>query len=315
MNDKHSLFFPLVLIGAGVLWVLIGQGRVSSSNLWALTHIWPYLLIGLGIGLIAQNYWASAGLILSVVLVLGAFLSVVYAEQLGWNEGSMMNVNIGLGEVRGSGTIVTQVRPVGEFTELAIDYPAEVTIQQGAKYSLTMTGDDDLLDQMTAIVTNGRLTVENGERNWIQRIAPTHLLKIELIVVDLTQVEFPTAGKLTLFGLTTDRFELFLDGAGDVSLRDLTVNDLSVKLGGAGNISAAGTAVNAKVNIDGLGAFEGKQLEAQTAQVTINGAGDATLRVVRQLNATINGAGSVHYAGDPTVSKHVNGLGSISQIP
>jgi hypothetical protein len=54
MERKLSLFWPLTLIAAGVIWLLVSAGKLPAENLWALTHFWPFLLIGAGVGLILQ---------------------------------------------------------------------------------------------------------------------------------------------------------------------------------------------------------------------------------------------------------------------
>ena len=48
---KRSIFWPLAMIATGVLWLLTGMGIVPSANLWALTHILPFVLIALGVGM------------------------------------------------------------------------------------------------------------------------------------------------------------------------------------------------------------------------------------------------------------------------
>ena len=59
----RSLFWPLTLIAAGVVWLLISLHVIPSENLWALTHIWPYVLIALGVGLLLGAQWRIAGTI------------------------------------------------------------------------------------------------------------------------------------------------------------------------------------------------------------------------------------------------------------
>ena len=54
MEQKKSFFGPLLLIAAGVVWLLVRAGTVPPDNLWALTHIWPFLLIAAGIGLLLR---------------------------------------------------------------------------------------------------------------------------------------------------------------------------------------------------------------------------------------------------------------------
>ena len=74
MKDR-SIFWPLAMIAAGVLWILIGMGTIPRANLWALSHTLPYLLIVLGFGLILRAYWRSAGMLVSLLVVPGAMLA------------------------------------------------------------------------------------------------------------------------------------------------------------------------------------------------------------------------------------------------
>jgi hypothetical protein len=55
MSKPRSLFGPLLLIAIGVIWLLTTSGRLPSANLWALTYVWPYLLIAAGFGLILRS--------------------------------------------------------------------------------------------------------------------------------------------------------------------------------------------------------------------------------------------------------------------
>ncbi|RPJ25391.1 MAG: hypothetical protein EHM33_14675, partial [Chloroflexi bacterium] len=84
MQQKRSLFWPLFLIAAGVIWLLIKSGTIPSANLWALTHIWPFVLIAAGVGIILRSFWKYSSILMDVVIIAGAVLAIVYAPQLGW---------------------------------------------------------------------------------------------------------------------------------------------------------------------------------------------------------------------------------------
>ena len=74
---ERSIFWPLVMIAAGVLWLMVGMEIIPRANLWALTHTFPFLLIALGIGLILRAYWRFAGMLVSLLVVAGAVMAVV----------------------------------------------------------------------------------------------------------------------------------------------------------------------------------------------------------------------------------------------
>ena len=70
--NQRSLFWPLTLIAAGVIWLMVSMNIIPAANLWALTYIWPYVLILLGLGLILRSYFPAAGWIVSALVVIGA---------------------------------------------------------------------------------------------------------------------------------------------------------------------------------------------------------------------------------------------------
>jgi len=313
--ERNNLFFPFLLIGAGAVWLMVSLGTLPSENLWALTHIWPYLLIMAGIGLIVSNYWHSGGVVVSALTVLGMVAAVIYAPQLGWNDVSFWDMSIdyrGGGE-RGSGDVTSETRDLAFFDEITLDYPAEFTIRQGDEASITIEAEDNLIPQLETKVSGDRLTIRSGERHWQERVNPTQPVVIEITVVALAEISFPSAGQLNLEGLQTDQFTLRLGGAGDINIHDLDAVDFHATISGAGSVEADGQVQSLEVDIDGFGDFDSEGLASQSADVSINGAGSATVRVSETLTARINGAGSISYYGSPSVNESVNGLGDISR--
>lgn len=314
MNGHRSFFFPMLLIGAGVLWLLISLGYIPSSNLWALAHVWPILLIGAGLGLILRQYWSEAGLVVSTLVVLGAVLAVVYAPQIGWTEmpawGFDFDVN---GSVPGSRVIETETRQVSGFSIIEFNYPADITIQQGTEESLSITADDNLIPQISTEVNGGTLTIRNDEPSWNRRVNASKTVEIQITVTDLSQLRVRTAGSVRAEGLEGDQLEIHLDGAGSIELLDLQVSSLSLDMNGAGSVTATGTADELKAEIDGLGSLNAAGLSTQIAEVHISGLGSADLRVAQELTVEIDGAGSVNYHGSPVVHQQVDGLGTVNK--
>jgi len=317
MEQKRSLFGPLLLIAAGVIWLLVKSGNIPSANLWALTHIWPFLLIAAGLGIILRPYWQYTSVVLDVLIVGGAILAILFAPQFGWANPPMLwmfdndgEVFMGPGE-RGSGNVVTETRPVSNFRAIEIDYPAEVLVKQGSQESLEIEAEDNLLPNLKTEVKNGTLEIfykrENGKR-----VHPTKTVKITIVVKDLTDVAFTSAGELTVDQLKTDKLDVSLSGAGNVALDDVQVKTLEVSLSGAGSLNASGTADDLDLSISGFGDFSGADLHGKVARVHISGAGSATVWVDEDLTAGISGAGSISYYGTADVTKQISGVGGVN---
>jgi len=315
---ERSIFWPLVLIATGVLWLMVGMDIIPRDNLWALTHLFPFLLIALGLGLILRAYWRFGGMLVSLLVVAGAVMAVFYAPQLGWDNAPSWGWNmfdfdpeIG-GGVPGSGVVRSEERRVSGFDAIAIEYPASIIVRQGKSESVTIEADDNLLPQLTTEVRNGTLEFKNSEQRWSERVNPSDPVFVTITVVDLKRVSFPTAGQMLISSLETDSLAITVSGAGDIDLIDLDVGELEFSLSGAGNVFADGTAKELHLRISGLGSFSGDDLETQYANVSISGAGSANVWVEDELDARISGAGSVTYYGNPDVSKSISGVGSVS---
>jgi hypothetical protein len=314
---ERSIFWPLAMIAAGVLWLMIGLEIIPRANLWALTHTLPYLLIALGLGLILRAYWRFAGMLVSLMVVAGAVAAVVYAPQLGWDDAPGWSFDlwdidpeIG-GAVAGSGVVETATFDVASFEAISVDYPADITVVQGESESVEIEAEDNLLAQLSANVENGTLRIDNTERNWRDRVNPTEPVLVTITVVELNRVQFPTAGKMVIENLETDALSVSVSGAGDVNLVDLDAGNLDFSLSGAGNINVDGLADSLQLRISGFGNFNGGELQTQSAEVHISGAGSATVWAQETLDASISGAGSVNYYGSPNVSEHISGVGSV----
>ena len=318
MEQKRSFFGPLLLIAIGAVWLLVSAGTVPSSNLWALTHIWPFLLMAAGLGLILRPYWAYTSILMDIIIIGGAVAAILFAPQLGWATPipyyTIQNGEtfIGFGQA-GSGNMITQTRAVSNFHEIDLEYPAQVFISQGDSESLKIEAEDNVLPGIVTQVKNGVLDVYY-QADLGKRVSPRRTVTITITVKDLTDVRFSSAGALTINGLKTDGLNLSLSGAGDLKLNDISFQNLTANLSGAGSLSASGKADNLSLNVSGFGNFDGTALQDKTADINISGAGGATVWATDSLSANISGAGSINYFGSPKLTKQINGIGGVNHI-
>lgn len=317
MEHRRSIFGPLLLIATGVIWLLIKSGNIPASNLWALTHVWPFLLIAAGIGIILRPFWRYTNILLDVLIIGGLVLSIVYAPKFGWAGPSMGffswdgdSTYFGPTEP-GSGVIKSQTREVTDFHAIEIEYPAEITITQGKAASVKVEADDNFLPGLITQVKDGTLTIVYKPED-DKHVKPTKAVKITIVVKNLDDVQFSSAGELTINGLKTDELNFSLNGAGKVVINDIVTKTLDLDLSGAGSLKANGTTDSLDLNISGVGSYEGEDLHSKTASVNISGAGGATVWVDDELDANVSGAGSINYYGSASVTKNVSGVGGIN---
>lgn len=313
---SRSLFFPLALIAAGVIWILISMGRIPVQNLWALAHFWPFLLIAAGVGLILRSFWAGSRLLVDVLVVGGAVAAIVFAPQLGWAV-PQWNLGQGVsfdGGVAGSGKVITTTREVKSFTAISISYPVEVTIQQGKAELVKIEAEDNLIPQLSTDVKDGRLYIANKVSDWNERVRATKPMHITITVKNLRDLDYSSAGTVRIVKLETDDLKVNLSGAGELKIEQLKAKTLACSLSGAGSFSATGTADELSLDLSGVGSFDGSSLATVQADVQLSGVGSARLRVKDELTAQVSGLGSVVYYGSPQVHSQVSGLGSVNKI-
>lgn len=312
---RTSIFWPLTMIAAGVILLLSTTKIIPPTNLWALLHLLPYLLIALGIGLILRSRWKTAGMLVSALVVIGATAAVIFAPQLGWARVPSWGLGPEFGGAGAlAGKIATETRAAEGFSRIELNYPADVIILQGDTESVKLEADTNLLPQLSTRVNGKTLTIQNDESDWAKRVGPGQMVKITITVKDLQAVDFSTAGTVRLESLEAGDLSIKLSGAGDITITDLNARQLATSLSGAGNITASGKADDVSVKISGFGSFYGDKLASLQADVKISGAGNVNLQVKDRLSADINGAGSIGYYGTPDITQDINGAGSVSQL-
>jgi hypothetical protein len=82
----HSLFWPILLVGLGVVLLLGNLGLIPQVNYWSLTQLWPLLLIVIGLDIIFGRR-STLGSALIGLLTVGAIIAfLIYAPSLGLSK-------------------------------------------------------------------------------------------------------------------------------------------------------------------------------------------------------------------------------------
>ncbi|MEP6602467.1 MAG: head GIN domain-containing protein [Spartobacteria bacterium] len=188
--------------------------------------------------------------------------------------------------IRGNGHIVTQQRPIGDFTEVTASGSFEIEWHPGAP-GLSVTGDENLLGYIDNQLSGNTLKFDTKERIWW-----SHKIKVAVSSAALRGVKLTGACKLSANHLAGPKFYLQSSGASKMSLEG-QVDELLVDMSGASKLEAAG-------------------LRTKTAEISGSGASKVDITASEAVRVSISGAGKVTYGGNPpTVEKHISGAGSV----
>ncbi|MCX6056319.1 MAG: DUF5668 domain-containing protein [Chloroflexi bacterium] len=89
-----SLFWPILLVGVGVTWLLSNLGIIQSINIGQLVRLWPILLIVLGFDIIFSRRYPWVGALLSLVVVGGVIVFLVSSPFTGTPFGPQIKTEV-----------------------------------------------------------------------------------------------------------------------------------------------------------------------------------------------------------------------------
>lgn len=79
----RSLFWPIILIGVGLVWFLSNIGAIPNFNPLALINLWPLVLIALGLDLLIGRKSPLIGLLIGLGTLAAAVAILLAAPNLG----------------------------------------------------------------------------------------------------------------------------------------------------------------------------------------------------------------------------------------
>jgi hypothetical protein len=105
------------------------------------------------------------------------------------------------------------------------------------------------------------------------------------------------------------------EGAGLMILNNVRGERFDVNYRGAGSLQMNGKVGQLRLNAEGVGEVDAKDLVAQDADVTFRGIGDISVHAKNKLNASVQGLGNLSYYGNPkSVNKSVSGIGNVTAV-
>jgi hypothetical protein len=189
----------------------------------------------------------------------------------------------------GSGVAATQARSLLPFTGVDLAGDNNIIVQVGARQSVIVHADNNLLRRVTTRVQAGRLVIGTTPGN-----------------LSAKSPMFVAISLPSLHGLS-------LQGAGNITVTGINTRNLTIELPGSGNIDATGTTTKLAVTISGEGTALLRRLIARDARAALSGDGSIMLTATRSLAASVSGNGTILYGGNPAdVTQRVTGSGTIS---
>jgi len=275
----RSVFWPIILIGVGLVWLLSNLGIIPRESLWLLINMWPVLLVLAGLDLI----FARSIPIIGVLLGLGVLILVVCVLLGGLDLGidTMPEVKQEAFEVSAEGVTAADIelnlstQPVKVFALAESDKLIEARIGHFGMIDFSAKGTEikRVILHQTAFPDwfSLALPIPGEELDWEIALNPdiptaleidcsTGSAGLDLEGLSLTDLKLDmSTGNVHLnLPASSDAYTVYIDGStGTLNLRLPADTGLSLRIDGSSGamtiILPEGAAVQVRVNDSGAG--------------------------------------------------------------
>jgi hypothetical protein len=292
-----SLFFPIALITAGVIWLLVNNGTIPVEHVYRLAPYWPALLILGGLSLVfRQIWWPLSALMWAAAAVLVVWMLVASPNLLPVPKGVEFKeerVTEALGSAKSAtvgldlSTMSTTIHPLSDSSELI-----DATISHAGRLDFE-TGGNEQKTVKLGVSSNDPTWWFNWLASGAQEPKPWDIGLTTRVPLRLRVDASTGSTQMDLTGVQIE--SLTVNGSTGSLVVDLPANaqhfpfTLDASTGSTVIHVAGSTAVDMNIN-------------ASTGSITIDVPDGAGV----QVDVRDGGPGSLNMAGIKKVSGHVN---------
>jgi hypothetical protein len=201
--------------------------------------------------------------------------------------------------VPGSGVAKEESRPVEAFhaIEAGNALQVTVTVTKGAKPSLDIKGDDNLVPLVVSEIHEGKLTLRIKDNSNIRTKLP---LEVTVVTDVLDEAIASGAATVKVKGdAKVDKFTAGASGAARLSVDGLETPKAIASASGASQVILSGTAESLDVVAAGASEIKAAELKVDDASVSISGASGSAVRASKSVAGDVSGASHLDLHGQP----------------
>ncbi|GGD17069.1 head GIN domain-containing protein [Hyunsoonleella pacifica] len=190
-------------------------------------------------------------------------------------------------DIKASNNIVTEERVLSDFNEIDISSDIEVVVKQGPSQSVKVTTSDNIQDNVTTRVNNGKLTARLTGN--IRRL---DVLRIEIVIPTISSLRMSADSFGTLSGFENlDSFRLNVSSDAFITL--------------------SGTANSMNIDASSDARIEGFDFETKTCNINCSSDATVSITCTDALSGSVSSDGIIFYKGNPSVNVSTSSDGAI----
>lgn len=207
-------------------------------------------------------------------------------------------------------------RKVAAFSEISLNVPAKLYLEQGSTQSLRIEASESTLEEMITEVKGRRLIIRFPNKKFFQRNYKPGKIAIYIKVPEVDALAVSGSGDIVAKALESRILEMAVSGSGNIGIDKLDSEKVKASISGSGNINIGdgGVADELGVSISGSGNFDGSDFEAEEVTVHTSGSGNCKVYSNGSVRARIAGSGNIYYGGNPAIDATVAGSGKVKKM-
>ncbi|MBN1190545.1 MAG: DUF2807 domain-containing protein [Dehalococcoidales bacterium] len=224
---------------------------------------------------------------------------------------------------------------VSGFKGVMIRFAMEAEIIRGDNYSVSVSGNETLIDNIEVFVEDNRLVLGYNLNLISLFAAPFNRAKARITMPVLNELKIVGAARCSLQGFNSrEDFILNLAGAGKIEINDMTAGNvrwslsgassvsgqvaaggnMDIKISGASRVKLAGSAGNLDLEASGASHFEMDDFPVGNARIRLIGASRGVVKLDGRLDVVLEGASNLEYSGRAVIGDvKVTGASSIKK--
>jgi Putative auto-transporter adhesin, head GIN domain len=194
------------------------------------------------------------------------------------------------------------------FDQIRTGSAFKINVVQGNNFRIIATGDRTDVNDLDFYVRNGVLNGGYRSNSRNQR----YNMKVDITMPTLSAVDFSGATTAEVGNFNTNTFNAILSGASKLNL-DVKTQKMNIDISGASQFNPYGNAQKISGDLSGASQLNAFGLLSDEMNVSVSGASNARVDVVKYLKVSASGASKVRYRGNPTTEISASGASIVEK--
>jgi phage shock protein PspC (stress-responsive transcriptional regulator) len=187
---------------------------------------------------------------------------------------------------------------VSDFEALNIEGPFRVNVQQGEAYSLSVSGEEDMINDISVETENRALELRYTK----PFVNDNHqLMEVTLIMPRLNELRLNANAQLNANNINTDQLNIDLAGSSEAFI-EATTQTISLNMRGASSLKLYGEDQQLNAVLSGASRLDAGEMSITNASLETSGAAKAKVAVSGDLNVEAEDSSRIEYEGNPKLN-------------